>query len=406
MISATYYLILCHFLMISTQALSQKSGNGTDRFPEVNDLVQGEAGQRTTTVFPGEHWALASPESQGLHSGRLTEAIRYLEENSGSDGVKELLIVRNGYLVWEGEAVDKVHGVWSVTKSFTSTALGLLIADGKASLATLAHEIAPDMGEHYPQVTLAHFATMTSGYRAEGDEPRGLYTHGPSTTPFIPGPPLFTPPGSKYAYWDSAMNQFAYILTQMAAEPLDALLKRRLLDPIGMNPDQWHWGDFGETGGYRINGGAGNGGKHVFISAREIARFGLLFLNHGAWEGKQLLPREWVRQACSVQVPSTLPLGHTGSVLTGSGAYGLNWWVNGIRPTGERKWPDAPTGTFAAWGHNNNYVFVIPEWNMVVVRLGLDQSDRVITDAISNQFIAKIGEALSDVRKNKTELQQ
>jgi hypothetical protein len=54
---------------------------------------------------------------------------------------------------------------------------------------------------------------MTSGYRAVGDEPRGDYLHGPSPTPFTPGPPLFAPPGSRYAYWDSAMNQFAHVLT-------------------------------------------------------------------------------------------------------------------------------------------------------------------------------------------------
>ncbi|MDF9798849.1 hypothetical protein OKW21_004112 [Catalinimonas alkaloidigena] len=55
----------------------------------------------------------------------------------------------------------------------------------------------------------------------------------------------------------------------------------------------------------------------------------------------------------------------------------------------------APVGTYAAWGHNNNHLFIIPEWNMVVVRLGLDQSDKEITDLINSQFIQKIGEAIT-----------
>lgn len=258
------------------------------------------------------------------------------------------------------------------------------------------NDIIPEMDENYPNLTLRHFTTMTSGYRAVGDEPRGGYTHGPSTTPFIPGTPLFTPPGSKYAYWDSAMNQFAYVLTRIAKEPLDVFLKRRIFDPIGVNPEQWRWGDFGEVEEYKINGGAGNNSNHIFISARELARFGHLILNHGNWNGKQLINSEWVQKASSVQVPTSLPEGHRESGLEGSGVYGFNWWVNGVKPNGARKWPDAPLSTFAAWGHNNNYLFILPEWNMVIVRLGLDHSDREITDKIISRFIGKVGHAIQE----------
>jgi CubicO group peptidase (beta-lactamase class C family) len=191
------------------------------------------------------------------------------------------------------------------------------------------------------------------------------------------------------------MNQFANILTRIAGEPLDDFLKRRLLDPIGMNPNQWRWGDFGEFGGYKINGGAGNNSNHIFISAREIARLGHLFLNQGNWDGKQLIPKNWVQKASTVQVPVSLPLGHSESGLEGSGVYGFNWWINGVKPNGERKWPGAPKGTYAAWGHNNNNLFIIPEWSMVVVRLGVDQNDKVITDKIISQFIQKIGKTMS-----------
>ena len=74
---------------------------------------------------------------------------------------------------------------------------------------------------------------------------------------------------------------------------------------------------------------------------------------------------------------------------------GFNWWVKGIYPKGERKWPDAPKSTFAAWGHSNNNLFIIPEWDMVVVRLGLDQSDKEITDKINSQFIKKISMSIN-----------
>ncbi len=154
-------------------------------------------------TFPGDEWEKAAPESQGVDSRRLDEAVAYLEQHSGSDGVNELVIIRNGYLIREGPDIDRMHNVWSVTKSFTSTVLGLLIDDGKVTLDAGASNYVPELSRHYPDVTLRHFATMTSGYTAEGDEP-GV-SHGQSETPFIPSPnPLFTPPGSKFAYWDSA----------------------------------------------------------------------------------------------------------------------------------------------------------------------------------------------------------
>ncbi len=350
-----------------------------------------------TMVFPGEQWQEATPESQGVDSERLGSAVTYLKENSGQDGVKELVIVRNGRMIWKGTDIDKVHGVWSLTKSFTSTVLGLLIDDGEASLDTLAKDHIPAMAEAYPALALRHFTTMTSGYYAVGDEPRGSYAHGPSRTPFTPGDtPLFTPPGSKYAYWDSAMNQFANVLTRIAGEPIEELLKRRIADPIGMNRAQWDWGDFGEVDGIVVNGGSGNTNKHMLISARELARFGLLFLNRGEWNGRQLISASWVDAATSLQVPASIPAGHAYSEGR-PGAYGFNWWVNGVWADGTRKWPGAPLGVYAASGYNNNDMFVIPEWRMVIVRLGLDQrTDGAIADSAWGTFLQKVGEGIQE----------
>ena len=354
------------------------------------------------TVFPGKDWQEATPESQGFDSAKLKAAISYLQDNSGQDGVKELVIIRNGYMIWKGTNVDRVHGVWSLTKSFTSTVLGLLKDDGRATPDTLAKDYLPSMTATYPAVTLGHFTTMTSGYYAVGDEPRGSYKHGPSPTPFEPGAkPLFTPPGSRYAYWDSAMNQFANVLTHIAGEPMEELFKRRIAEPIGMNRAKWDWGDFGKIDGILVNGGSGNHNKHIFISARELARFGHLFLNKGRWSGKQLLSESWITAATKAHVPASLPLEQL-SGADGRGVYGFNWWVNGIEPDGKRKWPGAPAGTYSASGYNNNDMFVIPEWNMVIVRLGLDQKDFSITDSIYSNFLQKLGQAIM-ARRTKTD---
>lgn len=346
--------------------------------------------------FPGDEWEYSTPEDQGVDPLALEEALQYLAQNSGRDGIKEVVIARNGYIIWKGDNVHKVHGVWSVTKSFTSTVLGLLIDDGLASLDTLAKDYLPELGLHYSDVTLRHFTTMTSGYRAQGDEPRGSYVHGPSQTPFLPSDePLFYPPGSMYAYWDSAMNQFAHVMTRIAGRPLQEIFKERIADQIGMKEKLWEWGNFGVINGLLVNGGSGNNNRQIRICASEIARLGHLFLNRGQWKGRQLLSSDWVDAATSVQVPASIPL-HELSGADGRGVYGFNWWVNGIKHDGTLKWPGAPEGTYAAMGYNNNAMFVIPEWKVVFVRLGLDQDDFNMTDNIYSCFIERFGKAIKD----------
>ena len=356
-------------------------------------VLSGQLCAAGAMVFPGESWREAKPESQGIDSEKLEGAVAYLRDNSGKDGVKELVIIRNGYMIHKGSDIDKVHGVWSLTKSFTSTVLGLLIDDGKAKLDTRACQFVPGMREGYSRVSLRHFSTMTSGYYAVGDEPRGGYRHGPSLTPFKPRPkPLFAA-GSKYAYWDSAMNQFGNVLTRIAGEPIEDVFKRRIADPIGMNRAKWDWGDFGKVDGIVVNGGSGNSGKHIFICARELARLGHLFLNRGKWNGKQLISGGWVDAATKAQVSGRIGLDDF-SGADGRGVYGYNWWVNGIKADGKRKWPGGPVGMYSASGYNNNEMFVIGKWRMVVVRLGLDQGDLRIGDEIYSTFFEKMGGAI------------
>jgi CubicO group peptidase (beta-lactamase class C family) len=351
-----------------------------------------EAGEPMT--FPKKDWAEATPAAVGVDAAGLADALRFLAEHTGKDATHETVVIRRGFQIWRGDRADRMHGVWSVTKSFTSACLGLLVADGKCTPDTPAAQAVPALAEHYGGVTLRHFATMTSGYRAAGDEPRGSYVHGPSPTPFDPSPqPLFAPPGSKYAYWDSAMNMFALVLTRLAGEPLEDLFRRRVAEPIGMNASQWDWGDFGPVGGGPVvNGGSGNANRHVRITPTELARLGHLYLNRGAWNGRQVLPAAWVDEATRVHVAADLPWAQPESKIDGRGVYGLNWWINGAGPDGKRRWPDAPPRTFCAAGFNNNRCFVVPEWEMVVVRMGLDGD---ADEAGWNGFFARLAKAVT-----------
>lgn len=306
---------------------------------------------------------------------RLDSALDYLKSVCGENGIDRVVVMKEGKIVYHGAESEVIQKVWSCTKSFTSTVLGLLIAGNKCSLDDQVCDYLPELKEYYPELTFRHFTTMTSGYRAIGDEPRGSYVHGPSYTPHLPSPaPLFTS-GTEFRYWDSAMNMFARALTNVAKEPIKHVFKRRIAIPIGMDPAQWEWGYFAEVDGIRVNGGAGNNNWGISISAAEFAKFGQLMLQNGRWNGKELLPEEWVKAASSPQVQNIIAGNTT--------PYGFNWWTDAI-------FPSAPKGTYAAKGFNNNICIIIPAWNMVVVRLGQDGN---MDDEKWNSFIKILSEA-------------
>jgi len=334
-------------------------------------------------TFPGLSWQEAAPETLNVDSAKLEIAFSYLSQYLDTSSTA---VIRNGYLIRKSSRIDARFGTFSATKSYTSTVLGLLIDDGKASLDTLASTYVPEMATKYSTVTLRHFATMTSGYDAPGNS---YDPYDGSYDPFVPGTPLFTPPGSKFTYFDDAMNQFGNVLTQIAREPIYDLFKRRIADPIGMT--DWGWPNFGVVNGYVVYEGSGNQ-TGINISARQMARFGHLFLNRGNWNGIQLLSPEWVDQATSNQVPVTI--GHSGirPTLDGRGVYGFNWWLNGIDVNGNRKWSAAPPKTFSAWGLYENRIIVIPEWNMVITRAG-DVGD--VSDSVWNGFFSRLNAAVT-----------
>lgn len=323
-----------------------------------------------SSIPPG----IQTQPDETVFTQKLKSAITYLESECGSNGIQRLVILRQGKVVFQSAESDVVQNVWSCTKSFVSTVLGLLIAEGKCSLDDKVWTYLPELKANYPDVTFRHFTTMTSGYKAIGDdESEG---HGQSNTPFQPSErPLFAP-GTAFRYWDSAMNIFALALTKVAGKSIKEYFKEKVADPIGMDPEKWDWKDFGEMGGMPVNGGAGNKSKGIIISATELAKFGQLFLNRGKWNEKQIIAEEWIKQATSPQVKNI--------IAAEDSPYGFNWWTSGT-------FPNAPKGAFAAKGFNNNKCIVVPEWEIVIARLGLDGH---ITDEIWDNFLKMIEETL------------
>ena len=342
------------------------------------------------TVFPGDDWQEATPKSQGVHPAKLEAAVACMESHFGPDGAKELAIVRNGYLIWKGPDIDANHPVWSCTKTFTSTVLGLLIADGKCTLDTLAIAVLPDLDDAHPlyaKIELRHLASMTSGYHGQVVNVTPQQEWGDPMSYLQPAAPFFEA-GTKVQYHDHGVHLLGSILTRIADEPVRELFKRRIADPIGMKV--WDWGVCGSVNGIALNNVSGVHGTGLRTTARQMARYGHLWLNRGNWNGEQLLPASFVDEATRNQVTAA------GASTFLHKRYGFYWWTNDVKPDGKRPWPSAPPKTYTAHGHSANFCFVIPEWNMVAVRMGtIAIAPLARQDALWDTFFAKLADAVT-----------
>jgi len=325
-------------------------------------------------VFPGMDWNTASPESQGIDPQKLEAAMEALKSFCGTDGTTKTAVIRNGHIIWKGNNVADRHIVYSCTKSVTSTCFGLLWDDGKCSPDTLAYKYIPELEKDYPGMTLRHLATFTSGYDAPKDD---------ILKPSAPMYPLGT--AMHYSYQTDLL---AAILTRIAGEPLEDLFMRRIGHEIGLTPGHFLWGSTRSIDGIKLNRGASG----LEATPLGLARIGWLYANGGNWNGRQLISKKYISEACVVQVPASLPPHDPkGWYTVLPGSYGLNWWINGVNASGARKWPHAPVNTFAAQGMGNNICLIVPDWKMVIVRCG---DDKVSDIGLYDRMFALLRESM------------
>ena len=168
-------------------------------------------------------------------------------------------------------------------------------------------------------------------------------------------------PGTFFKYNDVRVNVLSYSLLQVWRRPLPQILKEKIMDPIGASAT-WRWYGY-EHSWVTIDGlkvqsvsGGGHSGGGIFINTTDHARFGLLFLREGSWNGKQLISREWVEK---VQEPSPA-----------NESYGYMWWLN----QGSRKWEGVPNSVYYAAGFGGNYIVIDKEHDLVVVTRWLEPS--------------------------------
>jgi len=322
---------------------------------------------------PAWEWPVSTPEEQGLDSKKLAELEELIRKGELCPRLHALLIVRHGYLVVEDYFSDwkrdGLHTLQSVSKSFTSALVGIAIARGEfKGVDEKILDFFPDMkgianmDERKASIRLKDLLTMRSGtdYHEQGanspHEQLNRLLKG--WDKFYLDRPMLKPPGTEFLYDSGGVTLLSAMLKKRSGMHAHEYADRFLFKPLGIEKKFWFRNLEGQT--------AAGGG--LALAARDTARFGLLYLKNGRWGDEQVVPEDWVRESFRKHVDLAAkdqpPFG-----------YGYLWWIFAPDPRGK-------TGQdiYAARGRFGQFIFIVPEYDMVVVmnsyaRPGIDKDN-------------------------------
>jgi CubicO group peptidase (beta-lactamase class C family) len=281
----------------------------------------------------------SEPEAQGVSSSAV---LSFVEAADKIDSMNSFMLVRHGCIVAEGwwapYNADSPHSLYSLSKSFTSTAVGLAISEGKLSLDDEVLKFFPDDAPAQPSANLksmrvSDLLRMSTGQQTEpARKPDEVWTK-----TFLAHEVPFKP-GTHFLYNTSGTYMLSAIVQKATGKTVLDYLRPRLFEPLGIEHPTWEASPQGiSAGGYGLS-----------IRTEDIARFGQLYLQKGKWEGKQLVPASWVEAATSRQ--------------TSNGSSPKSDWDQGY---GYQFWR-CRNGAYRGDGAFGQYCIVIPEQDAVV----------------------------------------
>lgn len=357
-----------------------------------------------TPYFPDRHdWQKRAPEQAGFDKAKLDAAIAFAvaSENPATKdlavdlattfgrepfdtpigatkprGALSGIIVKNGYIVAEWGETERVDMTFSVTKSFLSTVVGLawqkgLIRDVNDRVQPYVPLLDHFDSEHNTKITWDHLLRQTSDWQGTlwgkpdwADRPEGQ-------TPADWPKRKLSEPGTRYKYNDVRVNLLALAALHVIRRPLPQVLREEIMEPIGAS-STWRWHGYDnswiELDGQRMQSmtGGGHWGGGMFISARDMARFGYLFLRNGKWKDRELVSPKWIAMA---RTPGTA-----------NANYGyMNWFLN----TERKPLSNAPATAVTFQGNGSNIIYIDWDNDLVIVV-------RWIQQRAFNEFIGQV----------------
>ncbi len=284
----------------------------------------------------------STPEAQGVSSAQVRKFIEAADKRVTT--MHSFMLVRHGHVVaecwWKPESADKPHVLWSLSKSFTSTAVGMAVAEGKFSIDDPVLKFFPEDAPANPSdklkmMRVRDLLTMSTGHENEPDV-RG--NPDVSWVKTFLNHPVPHKPGAHFQYNTPATYMLSAIVQKTTGQTVLEYLKPRLFDPLGIENPRW------DTSPQEIT----LGGYGLFVQTEDIAKFGQLYLQKGQWNGKQLISPDWVSMATTKQVSN-------GSDPTKDWdqGYGFQFWRS-------------RHGAFRGDGKDGQFCIVIPEKNVVI----------------------------------------
>jgi CubicO group peptidase (beta-lactamase class C family) len=311
-----------------------------------------------------KHFSLprSQPEAQGISSSVIAEFINSIEANHLE--LHSFMLLRHGHVVaegwWDPYTAKLPHMLFSLSKSFTSTAIGLAVAEGILTLddpvisffpEDLPSEISPNLSS----MQIRHLLMMGTGHAMDTMEFLTKQEDGNWVKGFLHAPVDHTP-GSHFLYNTGATYMLSAILQKVTGQKLLTYLKPRLLDPLNIV----------DATSESCPRGIHTGGFGIMVTTEDIAKFGQLYLQKGIWNGTRLLPEAWIEEATSKQISN--------------GEGGENDWTQGY---GYQFWR-SQHGAYRGDGAFGQYCIVLPEQDAVIaITSGIGDMQAVLNEVWS-----------------------
>ena len=331
-------------------------------------------GSNSETYWPTFEWNEVTPETQGIDSNSISSMFEYIED-AGLD-VHSVVIVRNGYLLTEEYLYNsqirdnktyiggsKLHAQYSTTKSLMALLIGIAIEEGYLSnINQTLYEFFSDIwdpsftdSEQKKNITIEQLLTMNAGFIGSFSPsyPGGSTANGDSVEWALDDVPLIFTPGESggFAYSNDGPNLLSGIISNVTGQSAADFAHEHLFEPMGITVEDWEW--------YQDNNHVSYGGYGFECSPQVQAKLGVLCLNDGIWNGTQLIPSEWVKDATTYKADGRWLYSPPSKLFN----YGYLIYTNDTYNN------DIDAGYHTS-GMGGQSIFVIPEYNVIVAFTG------------------------------------
>jgi len=317
-------------------------------------LISFTPGCSTTSHSGNAVLPRSTPEAQGVSSANIQAFLDAIGQSTHE--LHSFMMLRHGHVIAEGwwapYGPDYVHTMYSMSKSFTSTAVGFAVAEGRLTVEDKVFSFFPDelpakISDHLAALKVKHLLTMSVGNLKE---PTGVTVSSENWVKTFLAQTLAHEPGTVFLYNSVATYMCSAIVQKLTGQKIIDYLRPRLFEPLGIKQATW------ETCPRGINAG----GWGLSVQTETLARFGQLYLQKGKWNGKQILPTAWVEEATSFHIQQPAP-------AKPSRPNEQNDWLQGY---GYQFWRCQKPGVYRGDGAFGQFTIVMPEQDAVIVMTG------------------------------------